>query len=83
MITHPTILLFNRLLSSHRELLAALRSAGECRILSTLEETLHHSQEAPSTKDLNICAQVQDVKVDVRIDSIIRHSELSTADHSV
>lgn len=47
---------FNRLLSSHRELLAALRSAGECKILSTLDETLHHSQEAPPTNELNICA---------------------------
>uniref|UniRef100_A0A3P9B5D4 Nuclear factor kappa B subunit 1 n=1 Tax=Maylandia zebra TaxID=106582 RepID=A0A3P9B5D4_9CICH len=36
-----------------RELLAALRSVGECRALSVLEEALHESEEAPATSAMS------------------------------
>uniref|UniRef100_I3J9E1 Nuclear factor kappa B subunit 1 n=1 Tax=Oreochromis niloticus TaxID=8128 RepID=I3J9E1_ORENI len=36
-----------------RELLAALRSVGECRALSILEEALHESEEAPATNEMS------------------------------
>ncbi|XP_014193821.1 nuclear factor NF-kappa-B p105 subunit [Haplochromis burtoni] len=67
-----------------RELLAALRSVGECRALSVLEEALHESEEAPATSAMSgelLCARVQELKVDTRIDSGVCDSgvELSTA----
>lgn len=67
-----------------RELLAALRSVGECRALSILEEALHHNKDAPATNEMSgelLCAQVQDLKVDARMDSGVCDSgvELSTA----
>ncbi|XP_030594976.1 nuclear factor NF-kappa-B p105 subunit isoform X2 [Archocentrus centrarchus] len=66
-----------------RELLAALRSVGDCRALSILEEALHH-EDAPATNEMSgelLCAQVQDLKVDARMDSGVCDSgvELSTA----
>ncbi|XP_045886209.1 nuclear factor NF-kappa-B p105 subunit [Micropterus dolomieu] len=69
-----------------RDLLAGLRSVGECRALSVLEEALRHlgdqeTQAADETSGEALCAQVQDLKVDVRIDSGVCDSgvELSTA----
>uniref|UniRef100_A0A668V985 RHD domain-containing protein n=1 Tax=Oreochromis aureus TaxID=47969 RepID=A0A668V985_OREAU len=67
-----------------RELLAALRSVGECRALSILEEALHESEEAPATNEMSgelLCMRVQELKVDTRIDSGVCDSgvELSTA----
>ncbi|XP_072251224.1 nuclear factor NF-kappa-B p105 subunit [Leuresthes tenuis] len=66
-----------------RDLLAGLRSVGECRALSLLEEALRHSLETPAADATgeDLSAQVQDLKVDVRIDSGVCDSgvELSTA----
>ncbi|XP_067454318.1 nuclear factor NF-kappa-B p105 subunit [Thunnus thynnus] len=71
-----------------RDLLAGLRSVGECRALSVLEEALcrhdEEEEEEETTDDTTgeaLCAQVQDLKVDVRIDSGVCDSgvELSTA----
>ncbi|XP_044062025.1 nuclear factor NF-kappa-B p105 subunit isoform X4 [Siniperca chuatsi] len=69
-----------------RDLLAGLRSVGECRALSVLEEALRHlddmdAQTANETRGESPCAQVQDLKADVRIDSGVCDSgvELSTA----
>uniref|UniRef100_A0A673AX08 RHD domain-containing protein n=1 Tax=Sphaeramia orbicularis TaxID=375764 RepID=A0A673AX08_9TELE len=69
-----------------RDLLAGLRSVGDCKALSVLVEALHQS-DAVETQTKNVtagealCAQVQDLKVDVRIDSGVCDSgvELSTA----
>uniref|UniRef100_A0A3Q0SZK0 Nuclear factor kappa B subunit 1 n=1 Tax=Amphilophus citrinellus TaxID=61819 RepID=A0A3Q0SZK0_AMPCI len=36
-----------------RELLAALRSVGDCRALSILEEALHHNEDAPATNEMS------------------------------
>ncbi|KAM7418217.1 hypothetical protein PAMA_017734 [Pampus argenteus] len=62
-----------------RDLLAGLRSVGESRALSVLEEALCCHDDEMSGEAL--CAQVQDLKVDVRIDSGVCVSgvELSTA----
>ncbi|XP_041799441.1 nuclear factor NF-kappa-B p105 subunit [Chelmon rostratus] len=68
------------------DLLAGLRSVGECRALSILEEALRHldDQEMQMTNEMrgeSLCAQVQDLKVEVRLDSGVCDSgvELSTA----
>nr|WFF64115.1 nuclear factor kappa B [Trachinotus ovatus] len=68
------------------DLLAGLRSVGDCKALSILEEALRHSnanetQTTNETTGESLCAQVQDLKVDVRIDSGVCDSgvELSTA----
>uniref|UniRef100_A0A669C856 Nuclear factor kappa B subunit 1 n=1 Tax=Oreochromis niloticus TaxID=8128 RepID=A0A669C856_ORENI len=69
-----------------RELLAALRSVGECRALSILEEALHESEEAPATNEMSgehahITCTLHRLPVDTRIDSGVCDSgvELSTA----
>ncbi|KAM4555286.1 nuclear factor NF-kappa-B p105 subunit [Odontesthes bonariensis] len=67
-----------------RDLLAGLRSVGECGALSVLEEALRLSPESPAAADATgeyLSAAVQDLKVDVRIDSGVCDSgvELSTA----
>ncbi|XP_042337297.1 nuclear factor NF-kappa-B p105 subunit-like, partial [Plectropomus leopardus] len=67
-----------------RDLLAGLRSVGECRALSVLEEALchHDDEETQITDETRGESQVvQDLKVDVRIDSGVCDSgvELSTA----
>uniref|UniRef100_A0A7N8WQ24 Nuclear factor of kappa light polypeptide gene enhancer in B-cells 1 n=1 Tax=Mastacembelus armatus TaxID=205130 RepID=A0A7N8WQ24_9TELE len=67
-----------------RDLLAGLRSVGDCKVLSVLEEALCHpdAQETPSNMTgESLCAQVQDLKVDFQIDSGVCDSgvELSTA----
>uniref|UniRef100_A0A669DXK0 Nuclear factor kappa B subunit 1 n=1 Tax=Oreochromis niloticus TaxID=8128 RepID=A0A669DXK0_ORENI len=61
-----------------RELLAALRSVGECRALSILEEALHETAFVFAGELL--CMRVQELKVDTRIDSGVCDSgvELST-----
>ncbi|TMS17194.1 hypothetical protein E3U43_001263 [Larimichthys crocea] len=68
------------------DLLAGLRSVGECRALSVLEEALRHldDQETQMTNETigeALSAQVRDLKVDVRLDSGVCDSgvELSTA----
>ncbi|XP_028272683.1 nuclear factor NF-kappa-B p105 subunit [Parambassis ranga] len=64
------------------DLLAALRSVGDCRALRVLEEELHHDQEATEDTigEALSAVQIQDVKADVRIDSGVCDSgvELST-----
>lgn len=68
-----------------RDLLAGLRSVGECRALGVLEAALRRDQETPPPTDDGTgeapVAQVQDLKGDVRIDSGVCDSgvELSTA----
>uniref|UniRef100_A0A8P4G0N7 RHD domain-containing protein n=1 Tax=Dicentrarchus labrax TaxID=13489 RepID=A0A8P4G0N7_DICLA len=67
-----------------RDLLAGLRSVGDCRALSVLEEALRRLGEQEVTDETEgeaLCAQVQDLKVDVRLDSGVCDSgvELSTA----
>ncbi|XP_041653722.1 nuclear factor NF-kappa-B p105 subunit [Cheilinus undulatus] len=61
------------------DLLAGLRSVGECRALSILEEALGCHDNHVATGALSAC--VQDLKVDVQIDSGVCDSgvELSTA----
>uniref|UniRef100_A0AAQ5YRP1 RHD domain-containing protein n=1 Tax=Amphiprion ocellaris TaxID=80972 RepID=A0AAQ5YRP1_AMPOC len=68
-----------------RDLLAGLRSVGECRALGVLEGALRGNQETPPPTDETTgeapVAQVQDLKGDVQIDSGVCDSgvELSTA----
>ncbi|XP_070692423.1 nuclear factor NF-kappa-B p105 subunit [Pempheris klunzingeri] len=68
-----------------RDLLAGLKSVGDCRALSVLEEALRHLEDtettATETSGESLCARVQDLKVDVRMDSGVCDSgvELSTA----
>lgn len=66
-----------------RDLLAGLRSVGECRALGVLEGALRRDQETPTDDGTGEApvAQVQDLKGDVRIDSGVCDSgvELSTA----
>lgn len=66
-----------------RDLLAGLRSVGECRALSVLEEALRRrdDEEMQTTNETSGESPVQDLKVDVRIDSGVCDSgvELSTA----
>ncbi|XP_040903900.1 nuclear factor NF-kappa-B p105 subunit isoform X2 [Toxotes jaculatrix] len=68
------------------DLLAGLRSVGECRALSILEEALRRSdtEDTPLTNAMtgeSLCVQVQDLKVDAQMDSGVCDSgvELSTA----
>ncbi|TKS65039.1 NF-kappa-B p105 subunit Nuclear factor of kappa light polypeptide gene enhancer in B-cells 1 Nuclear factor [Collichthys lucidus] len=68
------------------DLLAGLRSVGECRALSVLEEALRHldDQETQMTNETigeALSARVRDLKVEVRLDSGVCDSgvELSTA----
>uniref|UniRef100_A0A665UXM2 Nuclear factor of kappa light polypeptide gene enhancer in B-cells 1 n=1 Tax=Echeneis naucrates TaxID=173247 RepID=A0A665UXM2_ECHNA len=66
------------------DLLTGLRLVGDCRALSVLEEALQHSDETLLTNEETgdaPGARVQDLKVDVRIDSGVCDSgvELSTA----
>ncbi|KAM9850005.1 nuclear factor NF-kappa-B p105 subunit isoform 2-T2 [Aulostomus maculatus] len=66
-----------------RDLLAALRSLGECKALGILEETLLRPDN-DTTSEMRgdgVCAQLHDLKVDVRLDSGMCDSgvELSTA----
>ncbi|XP_070819329.1 nuclear factor NF-kappa-B p105 subunit [Chaetodon trifascialis] len=68
------------------DLLAGLRSVGECRALSILEAALRHlgdqeMQMTNETRGESLHAQVQDLKVEVRLDSGVCDSgvELSTA----
>ncbi|XP_073343005.1 nuclear factor NF-kappa-B p105 subunit [Pagrus major] len=65
------------------DLLAGLRSVGECKALSVLEEALRRLdvQETKTTNERRGESQVQDLKADVRIDSGVCDSgvELSTA----
>nr|XP_020494025.1 LOW QUALITY PROTEIN: nuclear factor NF-kappa-B p105 subunit [Labrus bergylta] len=62
-----------------QDLLAGLRSVGESRSLSILEEALGHHDDQETVGALSV--QVQELKVDVRIDSGVCDSgvELSTA----
>ncbi|KAI3351463.1 hypothetical protein L3Q82_020224, partial [Scortum barcoo] len=67
-----------------RDLLAGLRSVGECRALSILEEALRCLDDQELANEMfgeALCAQVHDLKVDVHIDSGVCDSgvELSTA----
>ncbi|XP_037635718.1 nuclear factor NF-kappa-B p105 subunit isoform X2 [Sebastes umbrosus] len=66
-----------------RDLLAGLRSVGECRALSVLEEALRRrdDEEMQTTNETSGESPVQDLKVDVQIDSGVCDSgvELSTA----
>ncbi|XP_041846458.1 LOW QUALITY PROTEIN: nuclear factor NF-kappa-B p105 subunit-like [Melanotaenia boesemani] len=53
-----------------RDLLAGLRSVGECRALSILEEALHHNQETSTADDMTgeaLCAQVRNLKWTFRL----------------
>uniref|UniRef100_A0A3Q3FZF2 Nuclear factor of kappa light polypeptide gene enhancer in B-cells 1 n=1 Tax=Labrus bergylta TaxID=56723 RepID=A0A3Q3FZF2_9LABR len=61
-----------------QDLLAGLRSVGESRSLSILEEALGHHDDQETVGALSV--QVQELKVDVRIDSGVCDSgvELST-----
>ncbi|XP_015228769.1 PREDICTED: nuclear factor NF-kappa-B p105 subunit isoform X1 [Cyprinodon variegatus] len=64
------------------DLLAALRSAGECRALRILEEALCQNQEHGDDLAAEaLCPQVQNLKLEARIDSGVCDSgvELSTA----
>ncbi|KAK5603792.1 hypothetical protein CRENBAI_000941 [Crenichthys baileyi] len=63
------------------DLLTALRSAGECKALSILKEALCQNQERSADPAAEaLCPQVQNLKVDARIDSGVCDSgvELST-----
>lgn len=64
-----------------RDLLAGLRSVGECRALSVLEEALRNHDDTQLTNESGGEVQVQDVKAEVQIDSGVCDSgvELSTA----
>ncbi|KAI4785248.1 hypothetical protein KUCAC02_037877, partial [Chaenocephalus aceratus] len=64
-----------------RDLLAGLRSVGECRALSVLEEALRNPDDTQLTNESGGEVQVQDVKAEVQIDSGVCDSgvELSTA----
>uniref|UniRef100_A0A7N6A2X8 RHD domain-containing protein n=1 Tax=Anabas testudineus TaxID=64144 RepID=A0A7N6A2X8_ANATE len=69
-----------------RDLLEGLRSVGDCRALRVLEEALRRcgAEEPPMANETtgeSLCAQVQDLKVDVRLESGVCDSgvELSTA----
>ncbi|XP_054453388.1 nuclear factor NF-kappa-B p105 subunit [Anoplopoma fimbria] len=66
-----------------RDLLAGLRSVGECRALSVLMEALrcHDDEEMQATNQTSGQSLVRDLKADVRIDSGVCDSgvELSTA----
>nr|XP_057920400.1 nuclear factor NF-kappa-B p105 subunit [Doryrhamphus excisus] len=62
-----------------RDLAAALRSVGQCRALSVMEEVLcHHQLEAAGD---DVCTELRDMKLDARVDSGVCDSgvELSTA----
>nr|XP_046261238.1 nuclear factor NF-kappa-B p105 subunit isoform X2 [Scatophagus argus] len=65
------------------DLLAGLRSVGECRALSILEEALCHldDRETKATSETRGESQAQDLKGDVQLDSGVCDSgvELSTA----
>lgn len=60
------------------------RAAGCSEVSRRVQNTEHPRGDPPSQpgssahqRAEHLCAQVQDVKVDVRIDNIIRHSELN------
>lgn len=66
-----------------RDLLAGLKSVGDCRALSILEDALRHQddEDTQMTNETIGGSRVQDLKVDVHIDSGVCDSgvELSTA----
>lgn len=66
-----------------RELMSALKSVGDCKALSVLQEALHqtHTEQSPVDDRDDVQSQMQELKLDVRIDSGVCDSgvELSTA----
>lgn len=66
-----------------RELMSALKSVGDCKALSVLQEALHqtHTEQSPVDDRDDVQSKMQELKLDVRIDSGVCDSgvELSTA----